>query len=144
MKINKHISFVLALLILVSNVGLAFNVHYCGGELAEISLDYKKSEPCEVKKIEKQDTCCGSTDEHDSCCSNSKVDLKKSFSDEVIVKSFQLDLGVFTFVEGWKVPEVLFSLEETILKSDAPSFYCDSNAPPLYKLHCQYLFYDIF
>ncbi|ESU29378.1 hypothetical protein FLJC2902T_07750 [Flavobacterium limnosediminis JC2902] len=144
MKINKHISFVLAMLILVSNVGLAFNVHYCGGELAEISLDYKKSEPCEVKEIEKQETCCASSDEHDTCCSNSKVDLKKSLSDEVIVKSFQLDLGVFTFVEGWKAPEALINLAENNLKSDTPSFYCDSNAPPLYKLYCQYLFYDRF
>lgn len=142
MKINKHISFLLALLIFVSNVGLAFNVHYCGGELAEISLDYKKSEPCEVKKVEKQETCCASSEKHDSCCSNSKVDLKKSLSDEVIVKSFQLDLGAFTFVEVWKAPEVPVNFEEIKLKSDAPSFYCDSNAPPLYKLYCQYLFYD--
>ena len=26
------------MLILVSNVGLAFNVHYCGGEIASVSL----------------------------------------------------------------------------------------------------------
>jgi len=146
MKINKHLSFVLALLILVSNVGLAFNVHYCGGELAAISLDYKKSAPSEVKKVEKEDSCCAASDEEnekDSCCSNSKVDLKKSISDEVIVKSFQLNLGVFTFVDEWEAPIVISPAENTP-KSFTPSFYCDSNAPPLYKLHCQYLFYDRF
>jgi len=143
MKINKHISFVIACLILVSNIGLAFNVHYCGGELAEISLDYKKSEPCTEKKVEKEDSCCASSDKHDDCCSNSKVNLKKSISDEVIVKSFQLDLGVFTFVEAWK-PYVVSIVEESVTPSDAPSFYCDSNAPPLYKLYCQYIFYDKF
>ncbi|ESU19752.1 hypothetical protein FCR2A7T_16130 [Flavobacterium cauense R2A-7] len=143
MKINKHISFLLALLILVSNVGLAFNVHYCGGELAEISLDYKKSEPCVEKKVEKEATCCASADKHDDCCSNSKVTLKKSASDEVLVKSFQLDLGVFTFVEEWK-PSLIATAEEKVNSSDIPSFYCDSNAPPLYKLYCQYIFYDKF
>jgi hypothetical protein len=146
MKIKKHISFVLALLLLVSNVGLAFNVHYCGGELAEISLDYKNSAPCEVTKAEKQDTCCAASDEHEkeSCCSNSKVDLKKSLSDEVIVKSFQLDLGFFTFVTEGKAPEALINLSDNNKKKDTPSFYCNSNAPPLYKLYCQYLFYDRF
>jgi len=143
MKINKHISFVLACLILVSNVGLAFNVHYCGGELAEISLDYKKSEPCVEKKVVKEDSCCASSDEHDDCCSNSKVAIKKSISDEVIVKSFQLDLGVFTFMEEWK-PSLTAVNEEKVSQSDAPSFYCDSIAPPSFKLHLQYIFSSTF
>ncbi|HSD13916.1 MAG TPA: hypothetical protein VLB74_04650 [Flavobacterium sp.] len=143
MKINKHISFVLAMLILVSNVGLAFNVHYCGGELAGVSLDYKRYEPCVEKKVEKEDACCATSNEHDSCCSNDKIDLKKSISDEVIVKSFQLDLGAFTFVDTWK-PATFTVVEQEEMKSDEPSFYCDSHAPPLYKLHCQYLFYDRF
>jgi hypothetical protein len=30
---------------------------------------------------------------------------------------------------------VLFSSKEN------PSFYCDSNAPPIYKLNCQLVFY---
>lgn len=141
MKINRHLSLVLAMLILVSNVGLAFNVHYCGGEFAGISLDYKKTEPCITKKVEKEDTCCATSNEHSSCCSNDKIDLKKSISDEVIVKSFQLDLGFFTFTDSWKPIEVASS-EKKALKSDAPSFYCESNAPPLYKLYCQYIFYD--
>src|SRR5574339_648110 len=101
MKINKHISFVLAMLILVSNVGLAFNVHYCGGELAGISLDYKKYEPCLEQPVEEEKSCCAASDKHDSCCSNDKIDLKKSISDEVIVKSFQLDLAAFTVVDAW-------------------------------------------
>lgn len=141
MKINRHISFVLALLILVSNVGVAFNVHYCGGNLAGISLDYKKTEPCIEKKVEKEMACCATSSEHDSCCSNDKIDLKKSLSDEVIVKSFQLDLGVFTFAQEWK-PSAPAALEEEITISNEPSFYCESNAPPLYKLYCQYIFYD--
>ncbi|KGO88915.1 HYC_CC_PP family protein [Flavobacterium suncheonense] len=143
MKINKHISFVLALLILVSNVGLAFNVHYCEGELAGVSLDYKKYEPCVEEKAEAEKSCCATSNEHDSCCSNDKIDLKKSISDEIIVKSFQLDLAAFTVADVWE-PINFEAVEEAAVKSDTPSFYCDSNAPPLYKLYCQYVFYDSF
>lgn len=141
MKSNKHISFILALLILVSNVGLAFNVHYCGDTLAGISLNYKESEPCVEQKSEKADVCCATSDEHESCCSNDKIELKKSISDEVITKSFQLELGVFTLSQQWE-PSVPVRAENEIVKNDFASFYCLSNAPPRYKLYCQYLFYD--
>jgi hypothetical protein len=39
MNFKKQISIFLAILLLVSNVGLAFNVHYCGGEIASVSLN---------------------------------------------------------------------------------------------------------
>ncbi|WP_313808386.1 HYC_CC_PP family protein [Flavobacterium sp.] len=140
MKINKHISFLLATLLLVSNIGLAFNVHYCGGELAGISLDYKTYEPCVSQKVEEEKSCCATSNEHSSCCSNDKIDLKKSISDEVIVKTFQVDLAAFTVVPTWN-PTVFEAVETVAVKSDAPSFYCESNAPPLYKLYCQYIYY---
>nr|WP_177729991.1 hypothetical protein [Flavobacterium inviolabile] len=139
MKINRHISLLLAMLILVSNVGLAFNVHYCGGEIASVSLAYKSEVPC-VKIAEEENSCCAATGKKDDCCSNSKVDLKKNTTDNIIVKSFQLDLGAFTFADSWK-PEITEAVETAVVNSDAPSFYCDSNAPPLFKLYCQYIFY---
>jgi len=50
MNFKKHINILLAMLILVSNVGLAFNVHYCEGKISGISFNYKVEEPCvEVK-----------------------------------------------------------------------------------------------
>jgi len=139
MKIKKHISLLIAMLILVSNVGLAFNVHYCGGEIASVSLAYKSEMPC-METSDSESSCCAATEKKDSCCSNSKVDLKKNTTDNIIVKSFQLDLGSFTIVDNWK-PVVDSEEEEVIVKSDVASFYCDSNAPPLFKLYCQYIFY---
>lgn len=139
MKIKKHIGLLLAMLILVSNVGLAFNVHYCGGEIASVSLAYKSEMPC-MENSDSENSCCAATEKKDSCCSDSKVDLKKNTTDNIIVKSFQLDLGVFTFADNWK-PVTFNEVEEVVVKSDIPSFYCDSNAPPLFKLYCQYIFY---
>lgn len=139
MKIKRHISLLLAMLILVSNVGLAFNVHYCGGEIASVSLAYKSGMPC-MEQSDAESSCCAATEKKDSCCSDSKVDLKKNTTDNIIVKSFQLDLGAFTITDNWK-PVISAETEEAVVKSDTPSFYCDSNAPPLFKLYCQYLFY---
>lgn len=139
MKIKRHISLLLAMLILVSNVGLAFNVHYCGGEIASVSLAYKSEMPC-MEQSDAENSCCAAIEKKDSCCSDSKVDLKKNTTDNIIVKSFQLDLGAFTIMDNWK-PVISAETEEAVVKSDIPSFYCDSNAPPLFKLYCQYLFY---
>jgi hypothetical protein len=43
MKFKKHISILLAFFLLVSNVGLAFDVHYCGEKVASIQPFYLKS-----------------------------------------------------------------------------------------------------
>jgi len=139
-RINKHISILLAMLILVSNVGLAFNVHYCEGKIASVSFNYKAEEPCVEKKIEVEKACCAKSNTHDDCCSNSKVDIKKTTSDNIIVKNFQLDLGVFTFVDAWK-PSHFIAQNGVVVSNENPSFYCDSHAPPLYKLYSQYIFY---
>jgi hypothetical protein len=72
MIFKKQISVFLAFLLLVSNVGLAFNVHYCGGELASVSLN----SPLPSLKSEKG--CCEKVaSEKDSCCKDKKVVFQK-------------------------------------------------------------------
>ena len=46
MIFKKHISLLIALLVLVSNSGLAFNVHYCEGKIASISSVFSDEEVC--------------------------------------------------------------------------------------------------
>lgn len=140
MKLRKHIVIVLSFLILVSNVGLAFNVHYCEGKVSGVSFNYKSDGSCLEKKVEQKKSCCAQKEDHDSCCKSSKVKIEKTTSDNVLVKAFQLDLAAFTTVDTWYFSHY-FHAEETVLRSESPSFYCDSNAPPLYKLYSQYLFY---
>ena len=60
MNCKKGIGFFLALMILVSNVGFAFTMHYCGGKVASFSVrtidssaTVKKS-CCAKKVIEKE------------------------------------------------------------------------------------------
>ena len=140
MKIKKHIVILLSLLILVSNIGLAFNVHYCEGKISGVSFNYKIEEPCVEKKVEVEKPCCAEDNSHKACCKNSKVKIDKTTSENVLVKTFQLDLVTLTGNDYWE-PATLFAFEEIITKSENPSFYCDTNAPPLYQLYSQYIFY---
>ena len=130
MKLNKHISILLAMLILVSNVGLAFNVHYCGDKIASVSFA--------SHKFDAEKKCCGKAEKKSSCCKDKKIKLEKK-TDHSVIKYFSFQLEAPFASHDWNSFE---GLSIANFKSNqALKFYCDSNAPPLYKLYSQYLFY---
>ena len=143
MNIRKHISIVLSSLILFANIGLALNVHYCHNEVTAVSFAYKLVPPLNEHnhKHEGEDkkSCCGATESSKKCCKDDVVKLQDT-TDHAIVKSLQLDLGAFYIVSNWK-PMQFFAGYTPSDKKETPSFYCDSNAPPLYKLYCKYVLY---
>jgi hypothetical protein len=134
MNFRKHISIVLATLILLANLGLSFTVHYCKDEIASISFQFKKEEPC----VEKVTSCCSKAASHASCCSDKVIKVQKK-TDDILVKTFQLELQSVVFNTDWQSAFIAFKPE--IETSNRVGFYCDSHAPPLYKLHCQFVFY---
>ena len=134
MNFRKHISIVLATLILLANLGLSFAVHYCKDEIASVSFQYQEDEPC----VEDVKSCCAKEDSHDSCCSNKLIKVEKK-TDDILVKTLQLDLEPTVFAADWKTNFVAFESENIV--SNEVAFYCDSHAPPLYKLYCQLVFY---
>jgi hypothetical protein len=140
MKFNKHISILLTFLILASNMGFAINVHYCHNEVSSVSLAYKIDAPCnETHKSEAKGCCAAAAQSHKKCCKNDLVKLQDDKTDNIIVKSLQLDLSAFYAVEEWK--PVPFYADVVAFTQDTPSFYCEAHAPPLFKLYCQYIFY---
>ena len=134
MNFRKHISIVLASLVLLANLGLSFAVHYCKDEIASVSFQYQEDEPC----VEDVKSCCATADSHDSCCSNKLIKVEKK-TDDILVKTFQLDLEPTVFTTDWKPNFIAFESENIV--SNEVAFYCDSHAPPLYKLYCQLIFY---
>ena len=134
MNFRKHISIVLASLVLLANLGLSFAVHYCKDEIASVSFQYQEDEPC----VEDGESCCAKEDSHDSCCSNKLIKVEKK-TDDILVKTLQLDLEQAVFVADWKPNFVTFESENIV--SNEVAYYCDSHAPPLYKLYCQLVFY---
>ena len=71
MNFRKHICITLAFLLLVSNIGFAFNVHYCGDEISSISLKTTLSS----EEIEKN--CCGEIEEKSDCCDTKVLHFQK-------------------------------------------------------------------
>jgi hypothetical protein len=123
----------LALLILVSNVGVAFTMHYCGGKIASVSVqtiaNTASSEKgcCEKKEISE-----------DSCCKNKTIHFQKK-SDNATLKAFSFEPFLDYLLPEKKV-EIIFSSTTFITKS-IPNYYCEANAPPLFKLYQRYIFY---
>lgn len=126
------------MLVLVSNSGLAFNVHYCEGKIASISSVFSDDEVCE-KPVVVEKTCCTKIEKtHKECCSDKKVDLKNK-TEKIIIKTISLDFTPAYFV---LYKDAIFSTAGTEIHTDENvAFYCEANAPPLYQLYCQLTFY---
>jgi hypothetical protein len=134
MQIKKHISFILAFLILFSNIGLAINVHFCKDKLAAISSVFAKEEVCEMN-IEATSTCCAKEISHKKCCSDKEVTIKDQ-SEKQVVKNDKICFNTdFVFSE---IETTHFTSINLVLTSQNTDYYCDANAPPFYKLYCQF------
>jgi hypothetical protein len=133
MNCKKCIGFFLALMILVSNVGFAFTMHYCGGKVASFSVQ-TIAPLATVKK-----SCCAKkVIEKDSCCKNKTVHFEKK-TDHATLKAFS-----FEPIELYLIPEFkkLTTVQQlTFVSTTTEIYYCDAHAPPLFKLFHQFLFY---
>lgn len=134
MKLKKHISIILTFLILISNIGFAFNVHYCGGKISSVSFG---SEAPVVQ--DKNDCCFKNKAKKISCCKDKKIVFQKKMTEKIVKTfSFQLDTPFLIPVYQSFVFNAFPGFKNNVLLS----YYCDANAPPLYKLYSQYLLYD--
>ena len=131
MNIKKCTSLFLAFLLLVSNVGMAFNVHYCAGEIASVSLESQQ-------QIKEKGCCEKIVSKKDSCCKDKVFHFEKK-SDNAIVKFFFFELTAPFLIQEWQ--PVVFSLTANFKITPVATYYCDANAPPLFKLYSQYIFY---
>ena len=137
MIFKKQISLLIAFLVLVSNSGLAFNIHFCEGEIASITSIFTKAEVCEMP-VQKDVACCVKEEPtHDKCCSDKEVNLKNEV-EKVIVK-ISIDSNYFLLYHEFIPLEYIHSTTKKIIQKVVYNF--DANAPPLYQLYCQYTLY---
>jgi hypothetical protein len=129
MKFKKHISLLLTFFLLVSNLGLAFNVHYCGDTIASISLSTTANSEA---------NCCGAIEKESKCC-NDKIIKAEPKSDQLVMKSGSFEPTVLSDYNDWS-PSLFAALTRYKTRENA-IYYCDANEPPLYLLYCQYTFY---
>lgn len=132
MKIKKYISVLLAVFILVSNIGMALKVHYCRETIASISLE------SDFQTSSSEGNCCGIFEKKASCCTNKVFHFQKK-SENVTFDTFSF-FSDFTFTFEIGKPFV-FSKNVVFKSENNSSYYCDAHAPPLFKLYHQFLFY---
>lgn len=115
---------------MVSNLGLAFNVHYCDNEIESITIST-------VAALQKGvDECCGVVEKDAQCCKD-KVIKAEIKSDQIIVNTI-----LFDFIKpasDWQ--PLAFTYNTNFKQRDTSTYYCDAHAPPLYLLYSQYTFY---
>ncbi|MBC8883381.1 hypothetical protein H9X57_07920 [Flavobacterium piscinae] len=127
----------MAFYLLISSGGLAFNVHYCGDTIASVSSVFNTEEPCEMNVHPEEKSCCTvSSDSHDGCCSDETIQAEL---DDVVIKQLHFDLDDVSVL-----PVLAFTFKiqiEESIDNQVLDYYCDANAPPLYQLYSQYVFY---
>lgn len=135
MLFKKHISLLIAFLLLVSNSGLAINVHFCEGKIAGFSSVFSKEEVC-VEPVKEEKACCAKPDpEHKKCCSDKEVNLKNKV-EKMVMKTISFDLNSVYIPNDWK--SLTFNSVPRPSYTNTTLYYCDANAPPLYQLYCQF------
>lgn len=86
MKLKQKIAFGLCAFYLVSVIGIALSLHFCGGKLSSVNFTAQaKCKVCKTdEKIGKESGCCKNTSVEakvtDSHESGAKVNLPKNFS----------------------------------------------------------------
>jgi hypothetical protein len=132
MKLEKYISLLIAFVILVSNIDLAINLHYCMDEVASVSVKPFFASESEI------DSCCDVQDEPPTCCNDRLVKLEKKSPEY-----FQ-NAPDFHFEAVKQISTFIYFKETNWVVSNSSNpldYYCDTNPPPLFKLYNQMLFY---
>src|SRR5688572_10767 len=131
MKFKKHISLIMIFFLLASNMGLAFNVHYCGDEIASVEPVY-----LQLDVNTDQNGCCGEKfEKENNCCSNKTLQFQeKSVNNLAKSISFKAEL-IFTKGDfnSFIIPSIGDSAETSVA-----SYHYEVNAPPFFKLYHQY------
>ena len=129
---KKIIPTVIAFFLLLSQTGMAFNIHFCASNVASIAINSTKN------STEFEKNCCGEVEKNAKCCHN-KIIKAVEKSETVFVKTIQFSPKFIVPVSNCNVP-VAASLKDVLLRANfAYSF--NSNAPPLFRRFCQLIFY---
>jgi len=133
MYFKKQTCLFLAFFLLVSNSGLAFNVHFCEGKIASISSIFSKEEVCKML-IKTEKACCVKPEaSHKKCCSDKKVNLKNK-TEKSIIKTVDLDSSYFSLEREFQIN----NFRQPSYNYSNVGYYFNANVPPLYKLYCQF------
>ena len=107
----KSVFFILILL--TSKVGLAINVHYCCGQISEISMAWD-AEGCQMQPI--TDNSGFVIKNH--CCNNQSLYIQNNTPQKIVDLSFDLNFPILNYDEkGFFLRKNLFKSKKNLQKS---------------------------
>lgn len=131
-----------------SNVGWSVNVHYCKDIVfSQLSYFQDSKHHCEMEK-ETTMSCCQKTEQHqpdkknntNDCCKDQIIKSNASDQSVVIAKTLPFQFEVLLADYSWTELYVDVTGTQSVQNKHL-AYYIDSNAPPLFKLYCQFIFY---
>jgi hypothetical protein len=132
MFFKKQIIVLLSFLVLFTNTGMAFTIHYCDDQIASVSLN-----TVSFHEIEKD--CCGEVERMSKCCHN-KIIKSHDGIDQIVAKVDSIQFVGLIFIKFQENYNLY-----VVKKFNSSNLICytnNANSPPLYKLYSQYCFYS--
>ena len=133
MYFKKHNILLLSLLVLFSNSGMAFTIHYCGNQIESVSLNPFST----VQNIE--ESCCHVKEEQTDCCNDRIIKAEKSV-DQIIAKTISCHFEAIIYNDNNSVS--CFYQVNYYSKNTQKTPLYRVNITALYKLYSQYCFYS--
>ena len=137
MKFRKHIAVILALFILMMDSSFGLVYHYCHDQIAYVAFKFQEQNLVDSAN---EDSCClgkDFTDEENGCCKNEEIKIEKKDIFQ-LAKNFDFQfVGIAPAFQvfHFETKQEFISLKQTL------DYYVESNAPPIYKLNSQFIFY---
>jgi hypothetical protein len=135
MNFKQSTSLFLAILVLFSSTHFALNIHSCHGMIAAVETVFETKTACHPPISDSESSCCQNHEKKNNCCSDETIEA--STDDVVMESSIQIQ---FHFILPDAFSEY-FLIEKVNTTQKLLSYYCDSNAPPLYKLYRKLILY---
>ncbi len=139
MDFRKLTALFLTFLLLVSNTGLAVNVHYCGGKVSSVKSGFSFAPGCGMKMDAAPKLGCHETKPLKKSCCDDKTVKFKSKNNAPVVKILAFDLAGFVFPSSFSF--TAYAPKNLWVDTKVKAYSCDANAPPLFKLYHSFIFY---
>ena len=143
---HNYIRFVLSLILIISNLSVAFSMHLCEGRIERVKLNHLDNETC---KMQKPVSCCAvkaeakhcelpEEKEDKDCCKD--VAYQEDLQDQQAAEITKISPITFLEVVQFILNEIAVENEE--FTTHDFNFHVAANAPPIYLVHQQLLFYE--
>jgi len=126
---KRIITIILSLFYITLSTGAMVNLHYCGGELANIKVNSHT-----------QSCCCGIDDFNNSCCKDKDLTFELEIDQNShIVQNIEFqDAFLFSFV----ISGIRLLIDEDRGEEEILSYKLPSPKPePLWLMNCTFTFY---